>query len=274
VSDIGQVVTLSKTGWSSSFCSGDVISSGRNSIAFNNNSVPGVLYKSNSNELKLAMKSGGAWYSSAVQEPDCPSVTANAYALDFDSYNQANVAFNDGDMLRYATKGVLTGNQWVLNSPINAPVIGNTMQMDMALTTNDVPYVLYSSDSSLLKYSIYDRHSDSWMTGILDALSASFNFCVAADSSGGIGVAYVANFAGQDMLSYAYNDGSGWTWLDRLANADSGQEIGLAFDYENNPVISFVDQMGNLSIAYDPVEIPEPATLAVLALGFALIRRR
>jgi hypothetical protein len=50
--------------------------------------------------------------------------------------------------------------------------------------------------------------------------------------------------------------------------------VGLAFDYENNPVISFTDQAGNLAIAYDPVEIPEPVTMAIFALGFALIRRK
>jgi hypothetical protein len=272
VSSNGQVVTLSKTGWSSSYCSGDVFPApSKNSIAFTSNSAPGVLYKSGSSNLMLAMKSGGAWYSSTVH-----TSIMGGYALDFDSYNQANVAFSDGDRLGYATKGVLTGNQWVYNSYEDAPVIGNVMQMDMALAADDTPYVLYSDNSGppLLKYAVYDRQSDSWMTNILDALSDPQNFCVTADSSGGIGVAYVADLAGQDILSYAYNDGSGWTWLDRLVAARPEWMVGLTFDYENNPVISFTDQMGNLAIAYDPVVIPEPATMAIFALGFALIRRR
>jgi hypothetical protein len=277
VSNTGQVIMLNKTGWSSSFCSSEVLPSSpyKNSIAFNNNSVPGVLYRDTDSSLKLAMRSGGAWYSSTVQESVGPPVQTNVYALDFDSYNQANAAFWNNGRLCYATKGVLTGNQWVFNSIENAPVIGNAMQFDMALAADDVPYVLYS-DSSLLKYAVYDRHSDSWMTGILDALENSQfgNFCVTADSVGGIGVAYVANFAGMPMLSYAYNNGSDWTWLDRLVEARPDYTVGLAFDYENNPVISFVGMDGRMQIAYDPQEIPEPATLAVLALGFALIRRR
>jgi hypothetical protein len=140
----------------------------------------------------------------------------------------------------------------------------------MALTNNDVPYVLYD-DYGLLKYAIYDRHSDSWATGILDEINRD-NFCVASDNSGGIGVAYVTQFAGQDTLSFAYNNGSGWMGPERLTQAEQYNMVGLSFDYENNPVISFIDWEGRMKIAYDPV--PEPATLAILALGFALIRRR
>lgn len=272
VSDEGQVIMLGKAGWSSSFCSGYVQPMHKNSIAFNNNSAPGVLYRSFSSELRLSMKSGGAWYSSTVQESGGPPVQADAYALDFDSYNQANVAFEDGDKLRYATKGVLTGNQWVISSYDDAPIIGFSDQFDMALTAADVPYVLYRENSgNLLKYAVYDRHSDSWMTGTLSTVVLN-NFCVAADSGGGIGVAFVEYFGETPMLSYAYSDGSGWTWLDRLVEARAECMVGLAFDYENNPVISFVGMDGIVKIAYDP--IPEPATLVVLALGFAIIRRR
>jgi hypothetical protein len=53
----GRVATLGKTGWSSSYCNDGVNSWYKNSIAFNNNSVPGVLYRSGDN-LMLSMKSG------------------------------------------------------------------------------------------------------------------------------------------------------------------------------------------------------------------------
>jgi hypothetical protein len=271
----GQVVMLGKTGWGSGSYNGSA--QYRSSIAFNNNSVPAVLHRATgSNYLTLSMKSGSAWYGSTIQEyPGGPGINTDAFALDFDSYNQANVAFREGSTLRFASKGILTGNQWILSSQQDAPLIGGPGQIDMALTNNDVPYVLYN-DSSSLKYATYDRHTDSWITGILDTLTGGLpmNFCVAADDTGGIGVAYITQFAGQNTLSFAYNNGSGWMLPERLTTADTSKMVGLAFDYENNPVISFVDNTGKMEIAYDPMMIPEPATMAIFALGFALIRRR
>lgn len=272
----GQIVMLGKTGWSSSSYNGSAMY--RSSIAFNNNSAPAVLHKSNgSNYLTLSMKSGSSWYGSTIQEyPGGPGVMSDAFALGFDSYNQANAAFRDGSTLRYAAKGVLTGNQWVLSTLENSPEIGNSGQIDMALSNNDVPYVIYN-DMDFLKYAIYDRQTDDWTTGVLDSLmggTPAGNFCVAADSSGGIGVAYITQISGQNMLSFAYNNGSGWMLPERLTQADMNKMVGLTFDYENNPVISYVGMDGKMRIAYDPFVAPEPATMAVFALGLAFFRRR
>lgn len=272
----GQVAMFGKTGWSSGFYNGS--SMYKSSIAFNNNSVPAVLHNSNGNNyLTLSIKSGAAWFSSTIQEyPGGPSFMTDAFALGYDSYNQANVVFKDASNLRYATKGVLTENQWVLNSIDNSPYIGGNGQIDMALSSNDIPYVLYSEES-FLKFAIYDRQSDDWLTGALDNLtggSSEGNFCVTADKNGGIGVAYVTQFAGNDMLSFAYNDGSGWSLPERLAPAQAFHMVGLAFDYENNPVISYVDMDGKMKIAYDPVEVPEPMTMTILAIGLSFIKRR
>ncbi len=264
----GKIVTLSKTGWGTGSYNGYALY--KSSIAFNNNSSPGVLHNAPNEDLTLTMKSGSAWYSSTVRDAEGQSVKSMAYALDFDSYNQANIVFSDGVNLRYGTKGILTGSQWVLSEPANSPYV--PAALDMVLTSNDVPYVLFD-ESNLLKYAMYDRHSNSWVSGILDEISAEGNFCVASDNSGGVGVAYVSRFADQDMLSFVYNSGSGWMGPERLTRVDAFRMVGLAFDYENNPVISFSGWESGLKIAYDP-QVPEPATLAILALGFVLIRRK
>ena len=51
--------------------------------------------------------------------------------------------------------------------------------------------------------------------------------------------------------------------------------VGLAFDYKDQPVIAYAGADSKVWIAYDPVEIPEPLTLALLSVGMvALLRRR
>jgi hypothetical protein len=253
----------------------------RNSIAFNNDSALGVLYKSAPSPypeaLTLSMKYGSGWASSTVQTSQGNARTSNYYALDFDSYNQANIVYQYNNKLAYGVKGITTSGQWQLAESETAPSVNGAM--DMALSSNDVPFVVYLSSSTVLSYATYNRQTASWVSGILDLVTSGSpigNFTVAADENGGIGVAYVANYGGINMLSFAYNNGSGWSLPERLTTAMPNYTVGLAFDYENNPVISYMDIATNkLRLAYDPyVPVPEPATMTILALGLALIRRR
>jgi len=273
VDSYGDVVTLNKNGWGGGYVSSSTSSQYKNSIAFNNDSAPAVLYKSfNNNYLALSMKSGSDWVSSTVQTSSGSARTSNYYALDFDSYNQANIAYQYNGKLAYGVKGIMTSSQWQLAESETAPTVYGAM--DMALSNNDIPFVVYLSNSSTLSYATYDRITASWISGILDSAmigSPAGNFTVAADENGGIGVAYVA----YNTLKYAYNDGSGWSLPETLVAAQSNYSVGLTFDYENNPVISYMDQAtGRLKLAYDPYVVPEPATMAIFALGLALIRRK
>lgn len=269
----GHIRMLSPYGFTSASYSGEVV--GRKaSVAFNNDSIPAVLHNDYGNmELYLTMKSGPVWYKSQVTTYGGSGfIYSTHFALQFDSYNQANIAFVDDGHLRYGVKGVMTGGQWVFSDPMIAPMVSG--ELDMVLTDSDVPYVAYNTAGSLTG-AVYDVHSDSWVTETLDTLLNPGNFCIAADGRGGVGIAYVAEFEAQDMLSFIYNDGiTGWSTPQRLTPANMNCMVGLAFDAEDNPVISFCDDAGGLYIAYDPVEVPEPVTLAVLALGFAFIRRK
>jgi hypothetical protein len=105
---------------------------------------------------------------------------------------------------------------------------------------------------------------------------------IAADGLGGVGAAWVqANPANPSTvaLEYAYNNGaSGWvlhtvttsvfnTAASTYENVMPSLDVGLAFDANNFPVISFEAGKGQIWLAYDPVTVPEPSTLALLGIG-------
>ncbi|MEN6367031.1 MAG: PEP-CTERM sorting domain-containing protein [Thermoguttaceae bacterium] len=113
-----------------------------------------------------------------------------------------------------------------------------------------------------------------------------FGATLAADSLGGVGAAWVQSSGSCTELMYAYKDGGdGWTirevttglWNSNLMNWENvqpSQKVGLAFDANDLPVISFLAGSGwgnnNIYLAYDPVSAPEPSTLLMLAAAGTL----
>jgi len=273
VDNYGVVTTLNKNGWGGGYVNSSTSPQYKNSIAFDNDSTPGVLYRANgTNYLTLSMRYGSTWYASAVQPSTGGVRTSNYYALDFDSYNQANVVYQYNGKLAYGVKGVMTSSQWQLAESETAPIVYGAM--DMALSNNDIPVVVYLTNPNTLGYSVYNRLTSSWISGLIDSYTspAFGNFTLTADNNGGIGMAYITS----NTLKYAYYDGSGFSLPETLTAARGEYSVGLTFDYENNPVISYMDMAtGRLKIAYDPyVAVPEPATMAIFALGIAFIRRK
>ena len=265
--DNGSVVMLSPGGWSTSYYGG-YTNETRPSIAFNNNGTPAVLHNTGGygNDLTLALFNGYGWYQDVLNDNGY-TFNSDAFALEYDSYNQANVAFRDGGWLMFAMKGALTQNQWEFDV-VDSEFWGGAV--DMAMGSGDVPWITYSNDDYLY-YATYDRQQQEWVNGILGQLGYGEGcFSMAADSTGGIGVAYIG--AG-DMLTFAYTDGSGWSYDIGIAEADSYRDVGLAFDADDNPVICYSDYEGGLSLAYDPQVVPEPATMMLLAIGAVISSR-
>ncbi len=283
VDSYGGIKTFGPSGWSRTFVpSHQWNPQSRNSVAYTQQNTASVLYRSFSEDhiTLTTQNNNGGWTSSSLNRH------AEGFALAYDSYNQANVVLNEGSTLIYGTRGILTNNTWQFTDPIdfgpaNPPLTAGHV-LDMELNSNDVPYIAYS-DGMILHCTTFDRQQGLWQNNTIDFVMND-NFCMAKDHQGGIGIAYVMPYIGDTFavprLGFAYTDGTGgWTSellpeeiLDELGlpmdilSIDDLNGLGLAFDEENNPVISFSNH-NETWIAYDPVTIPEPATGLLLLLG-------
>ena len=256
-SNYNSVVTLDSSGWGTHGIGGS-------DIAFDNNGHISVVIGT-----KVKTFNGLSW-----DELDWNEQTPIAgRALAYDSYNQINVVCRDDQRLYLALYGTLTSNNWIFDTIYSHT--NNIILTDVALTCNDIPVIAYTDSLDSLYINSYDIHSDSWQNAFISDVDYNSSFVLDSDSKGGIGLAYVSG----QYLNYKYFDGVSWSNSDILAEASALGTIGLDFDYEDNPVVSFTgvnpeDNTTGLIIAYDPVVTPEPVTISILSLGGLLIARR
>lgn len=263
---------LGPNGWShSSFSSGTYPppSDMRPSMAFTRDNISSVLHSSGvtPGQMVLSTFNGFGWSNDVPKINGTMPINSKTYALDYDSYNQANIAFNGPEGLMFGLKGSLTGNQWLFATVDRAV---NPYVIDVGIGAGDIPYLAYSM-SNQLYYAMYDPHQNGWTKGYLGSLASPMSFFdMAVDSLGGVGIAYVAQ---GDVLTYAYSDGtSGWNVETAATSAMGYNGVALAFDRDNNAVICYTSRDGRLWMA-DAVAVPEPATLLLLACGCGILRR-
>jgi hypothetical protein len=273
------IVMLGKNGWTTSdYSSGIDMRANGPSIAFKNNN-PAVLYMGGPDGtegpgLKLAAFNGSGWSQDKLSNTQYPSFQSQAFGLAFDSYSQANVAFVNGSQLMYGLKGDLTQNQWSFSSIDQYNIHPDQYYIDVAMAGGDVPWIAYTQQNSL-RYATYNIQQQGWVSGIIGqtaGISQTNFFSMTSDGRGGVGIAYIGL---NNMLTFAYNDGSGfWAYENSIAKASNYCGVALEFDGQNRPVICYADNSGRLCLAYDSVAIPEPASAAIIAMGSALIASR
>jgi hypothetical protein len=169
----------------------------------------------------------------------------------------------------------------------------NLISPDLAIDSLGRPHVVGQiASSAATGVGAYDFNvsQGQWQWHALAANAVSLA-SIAADSKGGVGAAWVQNNGNNGLsLMYAYDDGvHDWVTqtvvggiynpLDYCYDAvDTQQKVGLAFDANDFPVISFTAGPQNIWLAYDPkvAAIPEPSALVLLgtaAVAFVGCRR-
>ena len=187
----------------------------------------------------------------------------------------------------YYEKGTLLGGWQASSLGLTGPATGPGASC-VAMDSFGRPHVVNIAVSNGLQTLIasdFNVMSSTWENESLVSLATAANFgtaTIAADGKGGVGVAWVETLLGssQPQLMYAYETSSGgWPINTAVTNSAynpytkvsenlfSHQQVGLAFDANNYPVISYVGASGAMYLAYDPVVVPEPSTLALLAAG-------
>jgi hypothetical protein len=136
----------------------------------------------------------------------------------------------------------------------------------------------------------FDVPTGQWKKQVLATgavIPTPFGATIATDSRGRVGAAWVEGPSAPNTttsLMYAYKDGNqDWVTQTVVTNTSNPiffgssfvlptmQRVGLTFDANDLPVISFAGQDRKIWLAYDPLSpiasVPEPSTLALLALG-------
>jgi hypothetical protein len=191
--------------------------------------------------------------------------------------------------LRYYQKIAMAG-VWGftdLKQAVGVPYLADSV--DLAMDSVGRPHIVGMSGSALIATD-FDVATGLWKTQTLANNMASspfaFGATVASDSRGRVGAAWVEPSSlgsANGSLMYAYKDGSkDWvtqtvaTYITLPRTTEqfpikSVQGVGLAFDAENLPVISFTGADNKIWVAYDPLSpiasVPEPCTLLILASG-------
>jgi hypothetical protein len=226
--------------------------------------------------MKVSVYNGSTWITDKPQgiitHPDGSTgnigpVNTDGFATEFDSYDQFNIAFSDATGLKFGTRGAMTDNKWVF-ADIEQGLAPK--DIDMAMTINDMPYVAYSWMRQLY-CATYNPQQNAWNSVMLAEIDDNImSFSITADNAGGVGLAYVSY--SNMSLNYLYNNGiDGWQASSPIAAAMT-KSVSLAFDAQNNPVIAYTGQNGNLWLAYDPV-VPEPLSICTMLLGSCVLLR-
>ena len=261
-----------------SFPSGSAII-GRRSTGFANpiSNVQGIAFDQSGAVVPASVDTLAG---SGINQFSLPTVQSIATS----AFGSIGVVTSSNGLLSYYEKSPLTG--WSAEIIRSGTIVGG----DLAIDTIGRPFVTYSTAVSGgwgVAASYFDIMSGQWRSSTFNVpgMSSPVTPTIAADGIGGVGVAWMATVSGSNSLMYAYKNGvKDWaihtvTSFSVSSGTSSStllsqQRVGLDFDAQDWPVISFLannssfGSTADIWIAYDPIVVPEPSAVVLAAVGF------
>jgi hypothetical protein len=207
------------------------------SLRLDGSNHPHIAY--GSDHLYHTWNDGGSWKTEVVDP--APGV-GYAASLAFDGSGKAGISYYD-DFNHSLKLARWSGTAWALQTVDSSPYAGYTSSLAFDSTGKPrIAYIDYDSSQSVyhIKYAAWNGTTWNIFPVIDNAGEASLS--LALDQSGQPHISYWRNnYPQTGGLIYASWGGSAWTLQIVEEDTDAGRNNALAFDSQNKPHISYLD---------------------------------
>lgn len=176
---------------------------------------------------------------------------------------------------RYWQYESFTG-RWLSTSFSTSPAqMGKPESMDLEFDSFGRPHIVGMAGSSIYAFD-FSTITGTWQTSTLMApggISSLTGVSLIANGKGEVATAWVSSTNSDLVFAYKPDNAD---WVTSVVASDASRtqrQLGLAYDYMDNPVISYISG-SRVMLAYDPVAVPEPSALGLLVVSGLLAMRR